>query len=217
MSAPARPPFWAEPLLRWLLPPDRVDDVTGDLLEAYRDDPPQWGGLSRAAWWARQVLGQFLRAYWLFPLALAATLVANDLFNTFRDADGHRLGPNLFGPTLITAYSVAGLLGGWRTRRVAGGLVASTGSHVIGWSLVTCWWTVTTYPFALSQQHNPYWINAWHWSASPGESFMHWIVWDNAGAVVLGGAALLLLSLATGLAGGFIGRMLPGPRRTAHT
>ena len=40
MTGTARPSFWAEPLLRALLPPHRVDDVTGDLLETYRQACP---------------------------------------------------------------------------------------------------------------------------------------------------------------------------------
>jgi hypothetical protein len=132
-------------------------------------------------------------------------MVSSDLFNTFRDANGNNLGPNLFGPTLFTVFSGAALLGGWRTRRVIGGIVASTGSHLVAWSCITCWWAITTYPFALSQQHNPYWIKAWQWSSVPGESFMHWIVWDNVGAMVLGGSALLLLAAGLGVIGGIAG------------
>jgi hypothetical protein len=106
----------------------------------------------------------------------------------------------------------AGTYGGWRSRRISGGLVASVGAHLVAWSCVVCWWAFTTYPFARSQQHDPYWIRAWQGSAAPGESFMHWIVWDNVGATIVGGTALLIRALALGLAGGAVGRLLP-PRK----
>ena len=201
-------PSWAEWILRALLPPDRADDVTGDLLETFRDQSRLSSRLARQAWWARQVASRFFRSYYLFPLALIATLIWNDLFNTFRDVNGTNVGPNLFGPMLFIVFLGAGTFGGWRTRRTIGGVIASVGSHLVGWSVITCWFALTTYPFALSQQHNPYWIQAWRGSAAPGESFMHWIAWDNVGAVLLGGSALLLLSFAAGLAGGVTGRWL---------
>jgi hypothetical protein len=208
MTPAAHPPFWAEPLLGTLLPPDRVDDVMGDLVEACREQPRR--AVSTHLWWARYVGGLFLRTYWLFPLVLVAMLIVGDILNTFRDVHGGD-GP-LHGLPIFTIYGAAGLLGGYRTRRMVGGLVAAVGSHLAGWTGITLWWAITTYPFALSQQHHPYWINAWQGSAAPGESFMHWIVWDNVGAVLLGGSALLLLSLALGLAGGIIGSRV-GRRR----
>jgi hypothetical protein len=198
-------PFWAELILCSLLPPERVDDVTGDLIELSREEPRTSAGWRRHAWWARQAGGQFLRSYGLFPLALVVMMISNDLFNTFRDSAGNNRGSNLFGPVLFTVFACAALLGGWRTRRISGGVVASTGSHLMAWTGIACWWTLTTYPFAFSQQRNPYWIRAWHWSAAPGESFMHWIIWDNVGAALLGGSVLLLLSLLLGLIGGAIG------------
>jgi hypothetical protein len=163
----------------------------------------------------RQVVGVFLRAYWVFPLALVAVLITNDLFNTFRDANGRSLAPNLLGPALLPLFFFGGLVGGWRTRRVAGGIAASVGSHVCAWVVMKLWWIGTTYPFALSQQHNPYWVQAWQGSASPGESFMHWIVWDNIGAIVLGGSALLVVSALLGAVGGAIGSGLGRRRRQA--
>jgi hypothetical protein len=203
--------------MRVLLPPSRVDDVTGDLLETFRDDPALRTGSNRQVWWTRQVAGLFLRAYWMFPALLTAAMIWNDLFNTFRDANGNNLGPNVFTPMIVTTFLGAAILGGWRTRRVNGGIVAAAGSHIMTWSLISVWWAVTTYPFALSQRHNPYWINAWQGSAAPGESFLHWIAWDNVGAVVLGGSALMLLSLLLGIAGGVTGSRLARRRQTTSS
>jgi hypothetical protein len=200
MTPAARPPFWAEPLLRALLPPDRVEDVVGDLLEDVRERPRS--AIAAHVWWAGCAVGLFLRTFWVFPLLLAAAGVIGDLFNTFGDVHPTS---SLHGIPIFTTFGAAGLYGGFRTRRVSGGLVGAVGSHLTSWTAMTLWWTLTTYPFAFRQQQSPYWINAWHWSAAPGESFMHWILWDNVGAVVLGGLAFLLLSTVLGLVAGVIG------------
>jgi hypothetical protein len=148
-------------------------------------------------------------------------MVSNDILNAFRDASGGRRGPELFADMLAWfshgwLFLAAGLYGGWRTRRLAGGLAASAGTHLFAWSCMTGWWTITTYPFALFQQNNPYWITAWHWSASPSETFMHWIIWDNVGAVLLGGSTLLLFSLVLGLIGGIAGSFIRARFRPAR-
>lgn len=213
-----RPPPWAGPVLRALLPHDRADDVQGDLLETFRDDLRLTSDPIRAqVWHARQVTGIFIRAYWSFPALLVITMMSNDVLNAFRDSSGGRHGPDLFGYVLTWALLAAGLYGGWRTRRLAGGVITAAGSHLVAWCCMTVWWTITTYPFALYQQNNPYWIQAWHWSASPGETFMHWIIWDNVGAVLLGGSMLLVFSLVLGLIGGLTGSLVRTRFRPVHT
>jgi hypothetical protein len=207
MTSAPQLPGWARPMLRSLLVPARRDDVIGDLVETVRENRSLWNGLDARIWWARQVLGLFVRTYWGFPLLLIATLVSNDLLNAFRDASGNRLGPDLFLPTVFVVFVCAGLLGGWRTQRTSGGIAASAGSHLLAWTFMNVWWLVTTYPFALRQQHNPYWINAWQGSAAPGESFLHWIAWDNVGAFLLGGSVLMIAAIVLGATGGIAGRL----------
>ena len=207
------PPLWAEPLLRAVLPPDRRDDVTGDLLETFRETPRlSTRPIAAEMWYARQLAGRFLRTYWMFPALLTVVFITNDLSNTFRDVSGTR-GPDVLGLALATLLLSAGIYGGWRTRLVRGGIAASVGTHAFTWMCMMLWWAVTTYPFALSQQQNPYWIHAWRSSSQPGETFMHWIVWDNVGAVLLGGSMLLLFALALGVVGGTAGSVLKGRRR----
>ena len=75
MSVPAIPPYWAEPVLRALLPSGRADDMTGDLLEALRAEPcASQRVLFADVWYGRHVASLFLRTYWLFPAVLTATL-----------------------------------------------------------------------------------------------------------------------------------------------
>lgn len=60
---PARPPWWAEMLLRIVLPSDTAETESGDLLEAYRDSVhPQLGSWRADLWYVRQVAGYILRA-----------------------------------------------------------------------------------------------------------------------------------------------------------
>lgn len=214
MTAPSIPPFWAEPALRTLLPRDRADDVTGDLLETFRDTPSlSQSAVSGELWFGRQIASVFLRAYWLFPLTLAAAFVTNDMSNTFRDATGAPRIPDILGGSIVAVFLAAGVFGGWRTRRVLGGAAAAAGTHLFAWTFMTAWWAVTTYPFALQQRDNPYWVRAWQSSSTTGETFIHWIVWDNVGAVLLGGSILLLFSLALGLVGGATGGYIRGRRQ----
>jgi hypothetical protein len=186
-----------------------VEDVTGDLLETVADDPVLSASRTRTAmWYARVAAEYFLRACWVCPAVLIVMLVLNDLSNTFRDASGARSGPDFIGPLVMTVFLFAGLHGGWRTGRAAGGVVAAVATHVLAWGAMTLWWLMTTYPCARVQEANPYWVRAWQRSAAPGETFMRWIAWDNVGAVVLGGTMLLFLATGIGLAGGTAGGQL---------
>jgi len=57
-----RPPRWAEMLLRFVLPSDTAETVSGDLLEAYRDSVyPRLGRWRADLWFVRQVAGYILR------------------------------------------------------------------------------------------------------------------------------------------------------------
>ena len=218
MSELPIPPAWADPVLRALIPRDRADDVTGDLLETFRDTPQlRRSTLAGELWYGRQVVGLFVRAYWFFPLILAATFAANDVSNTFRAVNGAPRMPDVLGVAIVSVFLAAGFWGGWRTRRVVGGIAAATGTHALTWAWMTAWWTVTTYPFALSQQSQPYWIEAWRSSSQHGESFLHWIVFDNVGAVILGGSMLLLVSLMLGAIGGGAATGLRRVRRSTQT
>jgi hypothetical protein len=47
------------------------------------------------------------------------------------------------------------------------------------------------------QQANPYWVQAWHWSiahhhGAPNETFVHWLYWDNVGALFIASIVLLV-------------------------
>ncbi len=129
---------------------------------------------------------------------------------------------------MISPLGVVGLLGlataygSWRTQRWQGGFIAALGVSVIVWLFAAVWSNATFYPFAQVQQSNPYWVGAWHWSThrgaaasvpglSPGtpeETFVHWIYWDNVGALIIGDMVLLVTSFVCGGIGAILGEFI---------
>ena len=197
-----KPPDWAERAFMTLLPPDRAETESGDLLEAYRDEQvPARGRVVADRWYVRQVIALFARSYGFWLAALIAVFVMGDVNNSYRLAI-----PGLGGPIgLIVLIFAASLHGGWRTRKFEGGLLAGAALSALLWLFMTTWWMTTWYPFLQTQQVDPYWIKAWHSSAANGESFAHWIFVDNAGATIVSGFLLNAAGGAAGIVGGIAG------------
>jgi len=161
----------------------------------------------------------WLRAYGLFLVPAVLILVIGDVFNTFRAASGSSYLDGLPGPVLaaLSPFGVVALLGmataygSWRTERWQGGFVAALGMSIVVWVFMAAWESATFYSFARAQASNPYWVQAWHWSTNragtPDETFQHWIFWDNVGALIIAGVALLVTSLACGGLAAIVGVM----------
>jgi hypothetical protein len=196
------PPAWADWALRALLPADRAETESGDLLEAYRDEQlPARGRRGADCWYVRQVALVFAVNYGVWLAALMALFVISDVSNTWRYPVPARFVP-LAALCLILGAS---LQGGWRNTRLSGGLLAGAATGTLLWLFMAAWWLTTWYPFSLTQQLEPFWINAWHSSAAPGETFTHWIFWDNVGATIMSGLVLNVTGVAMGLVGGLAG------------
>lgn len=196
------PPDWAESIFMAMLPADRAETESGDLLEAYRDEElPVRGRAAADLWYVRQVIVAFARYYWYWLAALIALFIMGDVAHTIRPAVHKGGGPIV----LIGVIFAASLHGGWRTERIGGGLFAGAATSALLWLFMAAWWLTTWYPFLLTQQVDPYWIQAWHSSAAPHESFAHWIFLDNVGATIISGFVLSASGAVVGLAGGFGG------------
>jgi len=78
----ARPPRWAEAILRVLLKPRQRESVSGDLLEEYRDTIVPARGHAADWWYVRQVMSYLLRASWAWGLLMGAALVFRYLLDT---------------------------------------------------------------------------------------------------------------------------------------
>jgi hypothetical protein len=71
------PPAWAEALLRLFVKPGNYDNVSGDLLEEYRDSALPTRGPRRAdLWYVRQVLGFMTRGAGLWAALFGAAFIA---------------------------------------------------------------------------------------------------------------------------------------------
>ena len=196
------PPDWAERAFMAMLPPTEAETESGDLLEVYRDEQvPVRGRAAADRWYVRQVIVAFVRNYGLWLAALVALFVMQDVANTRSPSR-----PSLGSPAvLIGVILIASLHGGWRTRRWEGGLFAGTAMSLLLWLFMATWWMTAWYPFLLTHQVGPHWIQRWQASAAPGESFAHWIVMDNAGAAFVSFFVLNASGVAAGIAGGLGG------------
>ena len=66
----ARPPRWAEAILRLLLKPEDRESVSGDLLEEYRETIVPALGSAADRWYVRQVASFLFRASWTWGAIL---------------------------------------------------------------------------------------------------------------------------------------------------
>jgi hypothetical protein len=208
------PPTLPQALLHALLPVEGCESVVGDLLEEYRDSRvPSMGRFRANVWYWRQALGFWLRAYWAFVVPVFGLFVVRDALSVFRSPSGLPYVNVEAVFALVTlspfVFLLAGVYGSWRTRRLAGGIVAALGTFIAAWLLITAWWNTTLYPFALVQQSDPYWIRAWHWSDPAGVSFLRWAVRENVVAQIVTDASMLAMAIVGGGIGSVLGRVTP--------
>jgi hypothetical protein len=136
MNPAARPPRWAEGLLRLVLKPSDVASVSGDLLEAYRMRIGSADGPRRAGvWYVRQVLGFVTRSARWWGLVFGGVWAARHALDWFAP-------PVDFHPRAnVSTYLAISLLlatGFWAARRsgsffagtLAGAVTAATGAVV---------------------------------------------------------------------------------------
>ena len=134
------PPRWAEVVLRLFLKPADVDDVSGDLLEAYRDSirPIRW---QRAAdiWYVTQVLDFVWHSSRRWAVFLAAAFVIRTALDWFVPP------PDFHVRSMASTMAAAGLLvavgigAAWRSGSVAAGTItgAATAASGAGMSAVS--------------------------------------------------------------------------------
>ncbi len=148
MRDATRPPVWAEALLLALLPADRAQSVSGDLLEAYRDEQlPTRGRAGANRWYVRQIGGRLVRtcAPWLalvvVVFAINRALAIGRVYTPLQAALAYL--------TELGIIVAAGVYSGWRTGRLLGGVPICAGV-MLGYSLANAAWLVTRVGFSLS-------------------------------------------------------------------
>jgi hypothetical protein len=128
------PPRWAHLLLMAVLNPADSETIPGDLLEEYREvRRPSLGRVRANLWYVRHVLSVLLRAVWPGMIAIAAVRMLSFPL------------PPGWNPSLVQAPGVSlldaviflgvGYYGAQRTGRLAGGIVMSTLTSLLGFTV----------------------------------------------------------------------------------
>jgi hypothetical protein len=128
----ARPPRWAEGLLRLLLKPDDRESVSGDLLEQYRDTIVPSLGSRADRWYVRQVGWFLLRACWLPGVLIGSALVARYLFDTLLPTRDLAQRSRIMSWAIIAVCLLGALRTSLRTRSLRAGLLTSILSGALG-------------------------------------------------------------------------------------
>ena len=117
----ALPPRWADSLIRMLLAPEDRDNVSGDLLEEYRESIVPALGRKADGWYVRQVAGYVLHNLpraWIGAVLVGTILVARYLVDSLAPV---QYTPGIIHPrSAIMSYSLIatfGLCSGWQAWR----------------------------------------------------------------------------------------------------
>jgi hypothetical protein len=130
------PPDWADALLRLFVTAENVDNVSGDLLEEYRDSVLPGRGQRRAdRWYVRQVLGFVWRRTGLWAVLFGGGFVARGALDLFVPPATFELRSTVSTALGVSILLVAGGREAWRsgsflTGSVAGLTVAALGALV---------------------------------------------------------------------------------------
>jgi hypothetical protein len=133
----SNPPAWAEAVLRMVLEPERRENVSGDLLEEYRDRVLPAQGRARAdSWYVGQVGGFLWRGMWWWGVLLAVAVIARGALDRFVPPATFYARSVVTTYTAIACFVTAGFWTAWRTRSFAAGVLAGIATSVISAALV---------------------------------------------------------------------------------
>ncbi len=125
------PPVWAEAILRGFLKTESFGNVSGDLLEQYRDSILPTRGLLRAdRWYLSQVCGYVLRAALPWATLFAIAMVARNTLDWVSPATDYH------ARSVTTTTLAMGILLGsgfwtaWRSKSFPGGAAAGLAASI---------------------------------------------------------------------------------------
>jgi hypothetical protein len=119
------PPRWADALLRLLVRRDDLENVSGDLLEEYRETVrPTLGGRRADVWYVAQVLTFVPAVCWILGGAQGAAMVIRNAFDWFVPTADFNARSMVTTLTAITLFLAAGLWVAWRSGSLRSGLLA---------------------------------------------------------------------------------------------
>src|SRR5262245_38670450 len=147
----ARPPRWAEGVLRSLLASGHRDGESGDLLEEYRTAiVPARGQSAADGWYVGQVAGYAWRAIRLWAMLFSGAFVVRPVFDFFVPT------PVFYFRSLLPTYTAVALLAAtslcsaWRSGSFVAGIVVT-----IVMTQVAAVLTVLGVSFLLAIWHDP--------------------------------------------------------------
>jgi hypothetical protein len=190
----ARPPQWAESLLRLMLRPEDRESVSGDLLEEYRESIVPTLGAWANRWYIRQAAWYALRATWAWGVLVAAIGLWRYLLDTL--APIHytpgviALRSSVMSWANIATFAWCAAWHAWRTRRIGAAMLLVTIAAMVG-ALLAEMGTLA----CLAAWHDPDTLRAVQGSGGFAEAFI--------GPPI----GLTLFGVVTGLPGAIAGRL----------
>ena len=182
----ARPPQWAETILRLLLKPEDRESVSGDLLEEYRDTIVPARGSAADLWYVRQVASFLWRASRAWGAILGGALIIRYLFDTLVPVTDYLVRARIVTYTIMAGCVLAGFSTAWRTRSVRAGVLASFTAATIG-----ALFSIAGTAVMLAIWHDPATLREWQNSGGLDEAFIDVPLKVVALGVVLGSAGAL--------------------------
>jgi hypothetical protein len=190
----ARPPRWAEAILRLLLKPEDRESVSGDLLEEYRETIVPALGSAADRWYMRQVASFLFRASWAWGALLGAALVIRYLFDTFVPPTDYKMRATILTYAVFAACLLTGGHAAWRGRSMRAGILISISAATIG-ALIS----IVGSGVMLAIWHDPT-LDAWRRSGGLDEAFIDVPLKIVAiGAILGSGGALFGKGMAVAL------------------
>jgi hypothetical protein len=121
----ARPPNWAEALLRMLLRPDDRDSVSGDLLEEYRENIlPARGAWRAGLWYLSQLSGFVWRSAGVWSVLLAASVLGREELDWWLSPTQDYYARSVVSTwTAVTLFAASGGWTAWRSHSIGAGVV----------------------------------------------------------------------------------------------
>ena len=125
-SGNARPPDWAETLLRLTLKENDRDPVSGDLLEEYRETiRPARGARAADRWYILQVGGFLCRATWIWTLLFSGAFLARTAYDWFVPTHDFAARSTATTAIAVAIMLMVGFWAAWRSRSFIAGTLAA--------------------------------------------------------------------------------------------
>jgi hypothetical protein len=125
------PPTWAEAILRGFLKSESFGNVSGDLLEQYRDSILPTRGLRLAdRWYLSQVFGYVLRAALPWAALFAVAMVARNTLDWLSPTTDYHTRSVTSTALAVGILLASGFWTAWRSRSFFGGAAAGLAASI---------------------------------------------------------------------------------------